>query len=1855
MADEIRFTLQGEVEEPAATSRGAHATHGTRVVKRVRLGSVRGQASAQSLVARVGQDVVVLHINGGPSLTLHPESAAALMRAQTAGSTGRSAVLPDGSVEVPMQLGWPGLEQAAGATAAARGASRGWLGQVFASAMEIVTGQSGQPLVNLAAAAVTLKLDGQVDPGVYALQPGALNKLKGSGNKLDAVPAAPTGQPLLVLIHGTFVDTTSTFGKFWAQYPQRVRDLFSFYANRVYALDHRTMGDSPITNALQLVRALPAGAVLHLLTHSRGGVVAEVLARACAQQGLDDESLSGFTAAYANERADLLALAALCRQKNISVQRMLRVACPARGTLLASGRLDAYLSVLQWLLNSAGIPVAGALVDFLDEVARVRGDPAQLPGLEALMPTSPLVLWLNGVAERDEPLASELRVVAGDMQGDSIGSWLKVLMSDAFYWTDNDLVVQTRSMYGGTPRGGTPGVSGVSGGAAQFLLDRGAGVSHFNYFSNERTAAAVVAGLTQARPEGFAAIGPLSWQGDDASGSRAARTVPSAAADAAQRPALIFLPGVLGSNLKSGDRRIWLSLNFFNRLSRLRWDPLGNPGVTPDGVVGRVYGDLAEYLRGTHEVIVFDYDWRAPMEAEARRLGAVLEREIALRQASGQPVRMLAHSMGGLLARTVQLECINVWNDWMARPGTRLLLLGTPHAGAWTPMQVLSGDDTFGNTLVAMGGLFANHATRQLIANLPGFVQLQAGLLDNDAALSKEATWQDLSERDQRLARQYNAWHSGEAQLEAYRWGVPPQAVLDQAAALRRRLDGQAAALQACAAKLVQVVGQVRFTPTGMSVGAGGVEYLDAPQRGDGRVTWDSALLPGVATWLLPVAHDKLPACAEAFIDYENLLLGKAPIHLTALDVAATLAKPPAPDSLRRSRPARASTAEPPPATLEQVFAVADDGPPASNGTGASSHRPALRVQVINGDLRFVQGALLLGHYRALELSGTEAVVDPLLGRRMSETLATGLYPASPGSHQVFVNRSRNLRNPLLPPQPAAVVVAGLGDEGKLGATELVHTIRLAVLAHAQHVLQNAPATQAPPPFELTATLVGSGGPGVSPGISAQLVAQGVREADEQLQDTGWPRVAGLTLIEWYLDRAGEAWLALQAQAQATPGRIDLARAVKEGTGGLRRALEGNYRGAAHDLISAVQTLDENKQPLITYTVDTRRARSEVRAQRAQGPLLVQLVQSASNDGNRDAQIGRTLFNLLVPIELEPTLAGSSEMLLELDAATAAIPWELLNTDAAQTHCDPRPWAIRTKLLRKLRTANFRDAVRDASREDHVLVIGEPKCDLKVYPPLPGARAEAQAVALQLADQLGPDKVTALVSGHDDSRSIINALYSQHYRVVHVAGHGELTTKTVQGGVVLSDGIFLGANEVRAMRTVPELVFLNCCHLAGRDAAALTRAPPQYNRAAFAANIADELIRAGVRCVVAAGWAVEDGPAELFATTFYAALRRGERFSHAVAQAREAAWEASPLGNTWAAYQCYGDPGWRWRDSAHANVQAKPNPLADYGAVSSALALNLALDTLAVRCRYSDPGQAQTQPVHDKLHALEDRFAPLWGSQGTVAEAFGAAYAEAGDTARAIGWYRRAEAALDGSASFRCAEQLANLIARSAEKDTDLARAERGLLEAVQRLDALCALQATPERQALLGSAYKRQALLHARQGRRRSELAALRQAVHHYERAERLAAAGQAGNLYYPALNGLGVQMRLAALERKPLKWPRARLAAIDASLKAAQASAPDFWCEVGAIELRLYRAVAARRLARLAEDLADAFNNLALRVAAPRLWDSVATNERMVLEPYAQRASAPEAKAARMLLATLATLAALAEPTRQDNAAPP
>ena len=1846
-APDITFIIPGQID--AAPAAGA-ATRG-RVKSAVRVGAQRAGGDAQRVVARPGEDVVVLTIANGPTLVLSPESARDLMRAQAPGAT-RGAIAAAGSNEVVVgaQLGWPGLE--AGAT---RGVTRGWMGQAVLSAFHVVTGLVKDAAPKLAAAAITKKVDGAVDAGVYKLGAGPLPKaLNADGRKPIKVNTADAAAgPLLMFVHGTFVDTVSTFGKLWSGHADTVRELFRQYGDRVYALDHPTMGVSPIANALTLVQALPNDARLHLVTHSRGGLVAEVLARACAGRPLTGDELKLFDGAgYSAHRADLQALFTMAAAKHIKVERVVRAACPARGTLLASKRFDAYLSVLQWGLQLASVPVAPQLVDFLHEVARRRAEPDELPGIEAMMPESPVIQWLNSGGE---PVPGLLRVIAGDMEGDSIGSWVKTLLTDAFYWTDNDIVVQTRSMYGGAPRAAGAGADARSTiGSAAFMLDRGAKVTHFNYFANPLTVSAMVSALKADQPGEFATIGPLSWAGEDASGTRSARAVARSRGGPgdkpADRPAVFVLPGILGSNLALDGKRIWLGFRFINGLKKLAWDPATAARVTPDGPIGLSYDDLIDRLADTHEVFPFAYDWRRPIEDEARRLADAVEVALAARAGSGKPVRLLAHSMGGLVARTMQLERPATWQKMMARDGARLLMLGTPNGGSWAPMQTLSGDDTFGNALVAFGSLFDNGGTRKMMACMPGFIQLQAALLDPLQQLDKASTWQRLADDDMAVLRSHSIWHDEGAQRTIYEWGAPPQDVLDQAVALRKRLDAQVAMLGADAQKMLLVVGHADFTPAGIVQGNDGLEYLDTPDDGDGRVPLQSALLPGVRTWKVDAEHGKLPDVAGAFAAYIELLATGQTSQLEPLRLDATRGDAPdaagrdgvarkAAASQVRSRPSRGLHSSRPPASPADVLGLGRSVD--AEQARARSKSSALRVRVFNADLRFIKEPLLVGHYRSLALTGTERVVDGLVAKAMSQSLAAGLYPDATGSHQIFNNDRPDPDNPFAMARPQAVVVAGLGEEGKLRPAELVYTVRQAVLAHAQRFAEQPGGAAAQ--FDLAATLLGSGGMGISPGSAAQLIAQGAFEANQKLQQAGWPQLAQLTLVELYLERASDAWRALQVQAEAAPKQFEVVGRVESGEGAIRRSPDVNYRGANYDFISALPGPKENDEPTILFTIDTRRARTEVRAQHAQGKLLSELVANASNDANRDPQIGRTLFNLLVPVEIEPFFGGTSEMLLELEGGTAGIPWELLDTDLPeQGGGDARPWAIRSKLIRKLRTAEFRVQVSDASADHSVLVIGAPQCDPDKYPELPGARAEAEAVVACLmagADGVPANRVRSLLSGEDDARTVINALYERPYRVVHIAGHGEIGSR---GGVVLSGGTFLGANEVKAMRTVPELVFLNCCHLAARDPDSLLK---PYDRAAFAAGIAQALIEVGVRCVIAAGWAVEDEPAKVFATNFYAALLRGERFIGAVAAAREAAWRAAPQSNTWAAYQCYGDPAWKWRREGGDGQRPSKRTGDEFAGVSSPMSLVLALEAMAINSRFSGE---KLEDQLDVLHRLEATHAAQWGGMGAVAEGFAVAFSEAKDTTSAIRWYRVAVAAADGSASFKAAEHFGNLLARQGEKLADDRAARAAIKEGLAHLGRLAALQPTAERETLLGSAYKLLAMVEARvagKGRTAASLAALRQMMLHYKSAETLARAEQAGNLYYPLMNRIAAELRLAYMTGRAPVIDAARLGEARESMMQEAKRNPRFWSVVGQIELRLLEAAVQGKVADASAALIAEFVELKGRVPATSSWDSVHKEARFTMEPYIalSKSTAPaEATAAQAILDTLDRLAA-------------
>jgi hypothetical protein len=509
------------------------------------------------------------------------------------------------------------------------------------------------------------------------------------------------------------------------------------------------------------------------------------------------------------------------------------------------------------------------------------------------------------------------------------------------------------------------------------------------------------------------------------------------------------------------------------------------------------------------------------------------------------------------------------------------------------------------------------------------------------------------------------------------------------------------------------------------------------------------------------------------------------------------------------------------------------------------------------------------------------------------------------------------------------------------------------------------------------------------------------------------------------------------------------------------------------------------------------------------------------------------------------------------------------------------------------------------------------------------------------------DKVRALLNQNDASE-VISALLEQRYRIVHIAGHGETVEKDDAGrvvrtrGVVLSDDVFLGAAEILSMRTVPELVFFNCCHLAAQDSAAtLASAGANTDAPAFASTVADALIAIGVRCVVAAGWAVDDIPAEKFATTFYRTLLARRPFIDAVFEARKAAFDANPTSKTWAAYQCYGDPNWIYRGRV-GDSQASTGPVHDdYESIASPVGLALALEDITTRLQHMG---AKADPQQARLLLLEQRFASAWGAMGAVAEAFGVAWQAAGGVAQAIAWYERALAASDASASLKVHESLGRLRVRQAWEPAQLADADARTVAAACKaiagaradLQTLATLQPTPERLALVGAAGKRLALLQRRAGQDAEAEATLQQVFAAYAQAETLAARQGPIDVFL-SLNRMAAELLLHRGSGAPNAFNAEAAAAVAQRLADRSRTAPDFFSEAASIALQLLQALASRSLADSAAGLKAEFTELHQRVDAASRWQSVATQAAFVLETYRSQAGAAEQQAADSLLQLL------------------
>ena len=1632
------------------------------------------------------------------------------------------------------------------------------LGGLVSKVFTLVAGEKADAIIEDALAALGLKKAelGVSWAGTRALmwaiekrlmqEPGRLYRWVGaSGKATDLQPVllkdlesdAADNKPMLVFVHGTGSNSLGSFGDLrtgdrvlWAALEEQ-------FGDHIYAFEHHTLSASPIDNALELAAALPKGAQLNLVTHSRGGLVADLL---CLQNfeaqidayasppnmpGTGDGDPDGAEAkklraqldeAYAEQRKKLRDLAVLLRDKQFVVQRYVRVASPANGTKLASGNFDVFLSGLLTLIGQVpfffGSPFYAAFKRVVIEVAKNRTKAHMVPGIEAMLPDSPLARLL-----RDAPVQPgvAMAVIAGDIQGGNLLLRLGVLLTDFLFFErdDNDLVVNTGAM-----------LAGIAAHAnARVLFDRSADVSHFRYFANVGTRSALRDWLVRDDLGALEAFQPLPSAADYAAAlQKASRDVL-----AADRPVVVLLPGVMGSHLRAGAKdRVWFDpLDIAaGGLDKIAW---GKPGIEAEELFAMFYGDLCARLADSHHVERFAYDWRQPLDVLGERLGEFLDR---LMKQTKQPIRLVAHSMGGLVVRACIYKRRPVMDALMARDGARLLMLGTPHQGAHSMVENLLGK---GDTLRTLVRLDVKHSMQQVLDIVagfrgalqllprPGFKDMFQGQSDGGGVYDYQTakTWVDFKP----LVKDF--WF-GNGQV-----GQPGQDVLDAASWLWAQDNKGAPSLPAeYEGKSSYIFGVARNTPCGVREEGGRLRMVGTA-HGDGTVSWASGRIGGIGQFFyMPTEHGDLASTKEHFAALVELLTTGATARLSTTPPATRAIEAPLPVSYDAGPP----VAEDP----DMLGRLLLGGSLRKRLPKPLKRR--LEVRVMAKDLRFLTQPILVGHYERDPIAGPQRLIDTeLLDGELSQRHGLGLYAGPLGTASAVLrvpNELERARGSL-----RGAVVTGLGPyDGGLSVSKLTEAVRAGTLRYLLHLADVLGKDERE--VSLATLLLGyNSSANFTVEGSIEALVRGVMEANKRFFETTRLniRVGRLDIVELYIDTAITAVYSLRRMESRLAALADQLQtqlvchpALERGDGRRQRLFDagaGSYwprliitaaKDAAPQANQATQAAPAADAAPATVLADTlkflyigTRARAESQLHQRQPGLIERLVrqQIASTVWNPD--FGRMLFQLMVPHDFKDLGRQLQQVVLVVDETTANLPWELmLADDPTRDDDDTRPLALQMASVRQLSSSHYRRQVRQ-SVERSALVIGNPSTqgfkeafsvgETKYDQDpdnLPGAKAEAEAVAKLLA-AMGY-QVDSLTHGESAS-NVLAALFRRPWRMLHISAHGIFGLRHADGrhrsGVLLSDGLLITAAEISSMEVVPDVVFLNCCHLGTVDVGR------QGNK--LAASIARELIDNGVRCVLVAGWAVDDKGAQLFGETFYQELLfRRRPFGEAVFQARTAVYNANPNDITWGAFQAYGDPAWRAEQpalgSAADNAQAFVSPeelLDELSRIRAELARRSALMT-------ERDHRAQAAALEA---LLKKRCPPGWLHAPGLQSAIGATWFD-------LNQFDKARTALlaavqtedrEGTVPIHDIQKLANVEARLGERqatadadpkpkdakqlqrDGDPAPQGEALIQvAINRLHTLDQLLAAkgeplynPERSALIGSAYKRLASVKAR------------------------------------------------------------------------------------------------------------------------------------------------------------------------------
>ncbi len=1305
--------------------------------------------------------------------------------------------------------------------------------------------------------------------GLYALGPEL--------ELLDVDWNASTSNKYLLLIHGVMSSINGSFGRMLEETDKKLwSEMRLRYEGRVLGYQHRSLTLSPIDNAIEVLQGLPVGTEIEILSTSRGGLVSDVLARCdCRNEvcGFSEREIAKIRTDDERQAKDegwrdkkeenwlstkMKLLNELAKQKRIRVSKAIRIACPAAGTVLLDRRLDHFMNVLLRGIGLAFGPGQQAydiLRTFVMEIIAARANTRDLAGLACMMPNSEFLKILNSNRHK---VHRKLLTIEGDSRvGRNVPRSLLVIFTNLFYQQQSDLVVNTSSM--------RKGVSSLS--PAYYFLSHTPETNHFRYFRNSNTLEAILNGIRWngiSVPEGFSSASS-SDRGSIATGVDF--FFPGALdieQPSGEKPIVILLPGVMGSHLDVDGKRIWISQSElfeggFSKYLNIETE------VSSTSVIKRYYGDLALALKdANYDVRVFPYDWRSSLFKAARDLRTLIEQCLEFEQ----PLKLVAHSMGGRVVQCMMLKYDSVWKRFINREHSRFLMLGTPWLGSHKILSLMTGRDLTMRTLAGWDQDKCTYDLTKVVQEYPALYEL----LPMDGGDSRN----DLFDADT------------ESKLKSSSYPIPAGRQFDAFENFKREYEKKFSKIDL--SKIYYIAGKSKCTIDGYRIidkHSTKELYFDYTAEGDGTVTWKLGFPPGLPEenrYYACTQHANLPRDPELFPGIIDILASgqTSQIRSTPAETCSWF--------WNLFRGDRSNAYHEVDELMGIEYFEADEEIYPSD---------PIRVSVVNGHLKQSSYPLMVGHFMNDGIVSAELALNQQLENRLQEYKDLGTYPGRIGENLILLNHDGNI--------PGGIIV-GLGERQRLNSYNLVKTVEAAIINYILEIRNQGAETRDNCKGKLNTILIGSDYGKMSMESSLTAILLGVRNANERIRtatgacNSKLQQIDRIEFIELYEDVARQAYYALKRIQKGNKLLVlQLTEGIRIRHGALKRLpnIKGKdwWNQMSVDYIKA--DLQIGQHAGLRFTASEGLARVEEQRTFAHPTILRSLMKEMSASSLWDPELAKALFELMIPNNFKSLIREQSNIHWRVDAKTAEIPWEMFH----DRDFDREPTFTRAGLIRQFVFDEYR-IDPPVIRTKTALVIGDPIYDFPGYKldQLEHAVIEARSIQKLLVSEQNNYNSLPLIGRN--ATEIIKAFVRNRFKILHIAAHGIFEPEKGDVGIVIGDALLTPA-MIANISYVPDFVFINCCYSGEVRNAVET---VNLNKYKFAGNIGTEFIRQGASAVVVAGWEIDDEAAALFATTLYESMLAGEHFGVAVKTARRLCYEHFQYSNTWGAYQCYGDP-----------------------------------------------------------------------------------------------------------------------------------------------------------------------------------------------------------------------------------------------------------------------------------------------------------------------------------------------------------